>query len=323
VPRMAVLTPSYGPDLIAALTLHDSVLRHTGPDVIHHVVVPEEDRKRFEEHRSERLVVHSTREFIPDRYQSVYPLARRVGRWSALRRLAKVQAVDIRHPWPPLRGWMIQQLVKLAAPAVIDADVTVSIDSDSALIRMVGVETFISPAGQPLIHALPGGVTKDMDQHRGWLDTAGRLIGLPPVQPPWTDYITPIVAWHGDLVRALIARVSEATGRKDWREAVASLPTFSECMLYGRYVLEYLPAGTVIPVARPTSLTYWPNRPLLDNEVPGLLKAMTGRELAITIQSVSGTDPAVRARAIGLAEQRVAQPPGAGAPYPSPSWSPG
>ena len=97
--RLAGVTPSFGRDVHLFASLHRSVLRHTDPHVTHHVIVPPRDIRRVGEFEGPRCRIISESDLLP-------PWFCRLPRpgWSA----------NLRRPWPPVRGWVLQQALKFA-----------------------------------------------------------------------------------------------------------------------------------------------------------------------------------------------------------------
>src|SRR4051794_18560701 len=101
----AVLTPSYAPDYELCRELNRSVLEWTAPDVEHHLVVPRRDYEQFSQLGGTRTRVGTIDAFAPG---GMLPLPK-VNAW-----------LNARRPYPPIRGWVMQQVVKLAAAATLD-----------------------------------------------------------------------------------------------------------------------------------------------------------------------------------------------------------
>src|SRR3712207_3834500 len=85
---MAVLTPSYGPDVDLCWDLHDSVLAHAPEHVQHHIVVPKRDLAAFRRFQDGRTVLHTESEILP---RSFLPLP-----WVNF-------SINARRPFPPVR----------------------------------------------------------------------------------------------------------------------------------------------------------------------------------------------------------------------------
>src|SRR5262249_10336611 len=129
--------------------------------------------------------------------------------------------INLRRPWPPVRGWIMQQAVKLAAVSRLDAEVVLLADSDVVLVRPVRMDR-VTIDGQQSLFREEKGVTADMDRHVRWHTVARELLGLPPAPPPpLPDYVSPLNFWRPDVVRDLQQRIRVTTGR-DWLDAFNS-----------------------------------------------------------------------------------------------------
>ena len=105
----------------------------------------------------------------------------------------------------------------------------------------------------------PNQIDKRLPRHMIWHRVARALLGLPPAEPPYTDYISSPMAWDPTIVRQMLARVTATTGRP-WPTAIAGQLHFSECTLYGVFVDDVSRcAGQLIRLGRPA--------------VPGVLEA--------------------------------------------------
>jgi hypothetical protein len=88
------------------------------------------------------------------------------------------------------------------------------------------------------------------------------MLGLPPRDPPHTDYISAMPACDPGIVRLLLARVAATTGRP-WATAIAGQLHFSEWTLYRVFVDEGIgaPANSFVSDDR-LCLAYWDESPL-------------------------------------------------------------
>ena len=288
MPRLAIITPSYAPDFELCADLHRSVQALCPPTVEHHIVVPRGDLALFRGLGGERVQVHDVAEFLP---RSFLPLPG-VNGW-----------VNARRPFPPLRGWITQQIVKLAAAARLDADVALLVDSDIEFIRPVGPELFLRD-GVARFYRKPGAIDERLPRHVIWHHVARRLLGLPPAEPPFADYICWPAPWDPAVVRSLLARVEQVTGRP-WATAIGAQLHFSEEILYGVFVDEVLGAPAT-GYATDDMLC-----PEYSDEVPldeaGLRKFLDGtgpEDIAVMISAKSGTRLDLRRAAIAEATAR-------------------
>jgi hypothetical protein len=127
MPTLAVITPSYAPDLELCRDLNASVLAHTPASTVHYIITPQRDLSLFSALQGQRTHVWSVDQLIP-RYFVGLP---RANFW-----------LNLRRPVPPVRGWVMQQVVKLQVAAQIEADVLLSVDSDVVFVRPATAETF-------------------------------------------------------------------------------------------------------------------------------------------------------------------------------------
>ncbi|SER91290.1 hypothetical protein SAMN05443377_1188 [Propionibacterium cyclohexanicum] len=283
---LAIVTPSYRPDLQRFGRLHRSVLRHTGPDVHHFVLVPGPDVRHFRALESRRLTVLCQTDVIPGHFFSTAWFSR----IPHLPRGYRITSVNLARPWPPIRGWIQQQLVKIAFVAALETDVALMVDSDVVLVRSVEEATF-RRAEQVRHYRLPHGVSPAMHRHLGWRTTSARLLGLGAPSPDFADYNAGLISWSPRLVRALIDRI-EQQNDGPWARVLGSQLDLSEYFLYGEYLASQL-VGEEHYYCSTRSLchSYW-------NELtPGSVKSFVGSlaadDVALLVQSNSGTSEAV------------------------------
>jgi hypothetical protein len=279
---MVVITASYGPDIELFADLHASVLRHFPNDVNHYVVVPAGDLADFSRFAGPRCRVLSVSEFLPREVVDVPGL----NLW-----------LNIRSPWPPLRGWIVQQLVKIGLASDVDADAVVVADSDVVFIRPVSLNDFTRGSAVLLCRAV-GVITEDLPRHMIWVQRAHQLLGLPLGSPPYNDYVGNPVPWDRRLVSAMCDRVEEVTGRP-WTTAVGRNLHVSECMLYGTFV--DAASGGAHPAQAEQPLrchSYWDEVPL---DLPGAVDFLAGasdEDFAVMLSAKSATPLHVRRAAL-------------------------
>ena len=175
---LAVLTPSFGGDASLFADLHASVLANTGRSVVHHVVVPPSDVHLFREYAGPRCRVWTHRDLLPRRF---LPIPHASG-----------LALNLRRPWPPVRGWIVQQLMKMAGTAAIDARAVLLADSDSALVRFAAPPTSSRTTAGSGITARSAPSRPAWSRHILWHNVA-RSLRLPGVAvPPLPEYVSPI-----------------------------------------------------------------------------------------------------------------------------------
>jgi hypothetical protein len=274
---LAVLTPSFRGDAALFADLHESVLANTAPSVVHHVVVPPSDARLFRRYEGPRCRVLTHQDLLP-RYCVSVPYA------SGL-------TLNLRRPWPPVRGWVTQQIMKLAGTAAIDARAVLIIDSDAVLLREPTLDQFTHD-GRPWHFRVDRAVTADMERHLLWHNVARQLLGLEGVvSAPAPEYVSPITVWDPAVVRSLIEHIADATGR-NWIDAVAGELHISEFVLYGVFV-DYV-LGEMAPYEGPLCHNYYERVPLTPADARAFADQMPPNALGAMISSHSHTPQDLR-----------------------------
>lgn len=287
--RMAVITKSYAPDFELCMDLHRSVLDCTPDSVHHHIIVPRQDLKQFSRLANSRTIIRCDADFLPPSFIAL-PFGN--------------STVNLGRPFPPVRGWILQQVIKLAAVAASEDDVALVVDSDVEFVRSFSAETFVRD-GIVRFYRKPRAVTEQLPRHVAWQQTSRELLGLPPRDPPYADYISAMLACDPRIVRQMLQRVSDRTGRH-WATAIAGQFHFSEWTLYGVFVEEAIGAAvSSFASDDPLCLAYWGSAPLDLKGAADFLRGVQPTDVATMISAKSYTPLAVRRAA--LADYRTAQ----------------
>ena len=276
--QMVVVTPTYAPDLELFSDLHQSVLQRFPADVRHVAVVNEIDLPLFRRFEGPRCLVIGVRDVLP---RSVLALP-----------FTKLW-MNVRRPVPPLRGWIIQQLVKLAVANQMSERIIIMADSDLVFIRPVNVATF-APDEQARLYRLDEGVDDSLPRHLRWHRVAHDLLGLPAAPPPpLPDYVSSLNTWDRDVVNRMLRRVEEVTGRR-WLEAVGKELHFSEWTLYGVYADQFERAEHVTLTAESLCHSCWDHVPLTAERAASWLSSAGPDDVAYMISAKSHTPLSVR-----------------------------
>jgi hypothetical protein len=283
--ELAVITPTFRGDAEIFADLHRSVLEFTPEDTVHYVVVPPRDRTLFAQYEGPRCRVWTSSELLPKRYLHV-----RLGRLETF--------VNVARPWPPVRGWISQQAIKIAMTARLDARAVLLADSDVVLVRPVRAERFLLD-GQFSLYRDEKAVSADMERHVIWHRVARELFGLPPAPPPpLPDYVSPFNFWDPAVVRAMQEHIRKTTG-KGWLDAFTTQLHISEFILYGVFVDEVLGRSAPQPPASGSIChNYWERTPLDRGAGIAFAKGLPPEAVAMMISAKSGTTTDVRQAAI-------------------------
>jgi hypothetical protein len=290
---LAVITPSYRNDWQLFKDLHESVLVHTPDSVRHYVIVPNADVPLFSEVAGPRCVIISEESLYPRHFRPVSATVNRVmGLLPLVPSHARIAAINLKRPFHPIRGWIIQQAIKMEMCRRMDAEVLLLLDSDVVLIRKITATT-LKLKGRPRFYRLPGAVDARLPQHVQYHAISRKLLGLSPPRFPAPDYVSSFCVWDPLVLRAMLDRIEHATGQY-WMDAITAQPTFSEWTLYGVFVDEFV--NDVADIATESSLchSYWDPIPMSEEHVGEFLANTRPDDVAILIQSKSKTTMGVR-----------------------------
>jgi hypothetical protein len=289
---MSVITKSFAPDFDLCVDLHRSVLAYAPRSVDHRIIVPRTDLGRFRRLANSRTHVHCMADLLPRSFVTIHPSG---------------MTINLGRPFPPVRGWILQQVIKLAAIAKSTDDVVLVVDSDTEFVRPFTVETFVRN-GVVRFYRKPNEIDQEHPRHVIWHRVARALLGLPPAQPPYPDYISPMVACDPAIVRQMLARVTATTGLP-WATAIARQIHFSEWTLYGVFVDHFMGAqASAFASEEPLCLSYYETVPMDRGDAMRFLRQLQPADVAAMISSKSGTPLDVRRaafvdhRAAGIAD---------------------
>ncbi len=283
-----VVTPSYAPDFELCKDLHRSVLEHTAPAVVHTIVVPDRDHALFSTLAGPRCVIWRVSDLLPWRFLPIP----RANTW-----------LNLRRPLPPVRGWIMQQLVKIAAAARANATTVLLVDSDVILIRPVAADTFRKDDVLKL-YRKDAAIDARLPRHVIWHRTAERLLGLPPVNPPLPDYISAFNVWDRETMLALQKRIETVTGL-NWMDAIGSHLHFSEFILYGVFVDRVLGYPTNSRGSPSMHVcAYWEPRPLDLAAATAFVNSSGPDDVALMLSAKSRTPLQIRRAAFATLGQK-------------------
>ena len=191
----------------------------------------------------------------------------------------------------PVRGWLLQQLIKLAVAERLTADVLVHVDSDVVLLRPFSVSSIVDQNGRVRLFALPDAVDETLPHHIRWHRAAEKLLGIAPAGFPMPDFISSLVPWKRANALALLEHIQRTTGRH-WLRALAAVWDVSEYTLYGRFAQNVLgeSAGQFVSSSS-LCHDYYKRVPLSVPELEALLDRVGPDEVAVSLTAKAGMKP--------------------------------
>ena len=223
--KAGLVTVSYRGDLSLAIELCESVDRFVDAGLEHVLIVPSSDVGLFSPLATERRRIVTVESVLPASFRRVMRSFRlEIGPLS--RRFREMWLT----PTGLVRGWIMQQIVKLSSDAATTADIIVFADSDLAFVAPLTIDHLVR-GDRARLYLRPG-ETRENAAHRAWHTAAAKLLGLPTNDYFGADYIGNPISWRRDVLAKLKARVAEVSGRR-WQDALAATPALSEFILYG------------------------------------------------------------------------------------------
>ncbi|BDA82763.1 hypothetical protein Sa4125_03050 [Aureimonas sp. SA4125] len=204
----------------------------------------------------------------------------------------------------PLRGWHVQQLRRIAMAATMPEAVMISCDSDIVFVKPFDAAS-LQQGGAVAFHRVADAFSAlrepALGEHRAWSAKAGALLGIPHGQASDTGYIATLIAWRTDTARQMVARI-ESVGQRPYMASLAATRCLSECTIYGRFVdeVEGRPDRHA-PSQRNLCRIYWSGEAMTEAEIEGFAATMEPDQVAVGIQSFTGTGTGLIRRAAGLA----------------------
>jgi hypothetical protein len=284
---LAILTPSYAADFDRCRLLCESLDAFAEARRRHYILVADHDLAQF------RALEGPRRSVIPD--SALLPSWLKPVRrpFDSQRRHVWI-STSLRHQVRPLSGWHVQQLRKLAAAAVVDEDILVMADSDSVFVRPVTSDSFWRD-GRVRLYRNPGAILdgtaaaeSDMHRHAAWTRHAAKALGLPRPDFPADDFINNLVSWRKDRARETIGRIEETAGLP-LAAALGRAASMSEYQIYGAYVTGRLADAGHFDCPDPLSHTYWSGPALTPERARDFLDGLRPHQIAICVQSFTGT----------------------------------
>ena len=215
MPRsIAIFTKTYRADLTAFAELCDSI-DFFMPNTRHIVAVDTCDLELFQRFAKPNRELVDCGKFLPGLHEfSLF------GRRLWFTRSGRI-----------VRGWIHQQLAKLAIIAGLDVQAVVIVDSDARFVAPLDLAGIFDGERVRMFHK-PGAPSGPPEQSPKWHDAAAYALGLPIRGYTGADYISGAVIWSPDVVRAMLRHI-EISHDGEWLTPLLKPLRISEYVLYG------------------------------------------------------------------------------------------
>ncbi|NJK36306.1 MAG: hypothetical protein HC825_03745 [Oscillatoriales cyanobacterium RM1_1_9] len=264
-----LITPSYAPDFERCKLLSSSIEKFLPISVRHYIIVDRRDValfKSLENNRTEILIVEDV---IPWWIKRI-PLMK--NGWFSLKT-------------PPIRNWLLQQIIKLSVAKFVAEDVLMFVDSDVVFVRPLNPQQRFIQDGKVRFYREPNSIPSAWEGHYSWYQTSSKLLVAPMVDFPAPNYIGDLITWNKDNVLKLHDHLEKVSGRS-WVETIASTWNLSEYILYGMFVDYVLKdeANHFIDEKYP-GLQYFHTAQMSEQEIKNFLSGIESHHVTVMISA--------------------------------------
>ncbi|BAZ41072.1 hypothetical protein NIES4101_70340 [Calothrix sp. NIES-4101] len=263
-----IVTPSYAPDFERCRLLAWSLEAFAPASVKHYIIVPQRDLSLFRQIKQRNTEIITVESILPAWIQRL-PLLK--GWWLSFKHVL-------------VRGWIIQQIIKLSTAEFLREDIFIFADSDVAFIRPFDLNNFVSNSKVRLFR-VPAHIATQQRIGEKWHQTAHHLLGLPEINPPLPGYIGQIISWQRDNLLKLYNHI-ETVARRGWIETVCRHWHLSEYILYGIFVEHILQenCGHYYD-SKPICHEYWLTEEMSDEALQDFFASHIPEEIAVMISA--------------------------------------
>jgi hypothetical protein len=181
----------------------------------------------------------------------------------------------------PIRGWMIQQMLKIEVSRRAQEAAIMHVDSDVFFVRRFSADMAFAN-GKPQFFTVSGQTANPM--HSRWNAVCAKLLEADIPESFHNHYIENCVLWSPDMVRSMVARTEDVTGRSI-HDTICALRTISEYYLYGLFLDIVEGHGAVSPTDVSYCNSYWPASDDVSYDFKAHMAQMNPKHVALAIQS--------------------------------------
>lgn len=270
--KLAIVTPSYAPDFERCQLLCRSITRFVNPHPQHYLIVDADDLELFSSLENEHTKIITVESIIPSWLKKL-PIKRNM--WVSWKTI-------------PIRGWILQQIIKISVAQQMSEDIAMFVDSDVFFVRDFDLNKLLRD-DKTRLFCNPQGNEVQKQMHLKWHKSASKLLGLETVNPEIPDYIGNLITWKKKHVQQMCSHIEKVTG-KDWMIAVGNSWHFSEYTLYGTFIQQVLGKKSEhCSEANTLSLDYWHEKSMSREEIKHFRTHLEPNQFAIMISAKSGT----------------------------------
>lgn len=295
---LVLLTCSMARDIDIFDVLARSVDRHVDADIRHTVIVPGKDRAAFRRFATDRREIVAQESVLPMR---LFALPRQLAALSFLSGALR-RPLYLTPRFQVVRGWMLQQILKIEFARRSTARAVMHVDSDVFFVRRLSTADAFDAGGKIRFFHAPA--SRPIAAHRPWIEAAAGCLGVPVPAGFATHYIENCVLWSTDLTRRMAAQIEAAHGRP-YHDEILRHPTISEYFIYGLYADLIAQGEGLATETESFCNSFWPDAADAPFDLDRQLAQMTPKHCALAVQSTHDFPVSERARSFETATRTL------------------
>ena len=187
----------------------------------------------------------------------------------------------------PVRGWVKQQLIKLAIGEHLNEDYFLIVDSDIFFIKPFQLEDYVLAGKYPFYREDNEELSQMFKQ---WNKVAGHLLDYQAWESVRTCYVGPCIFWSKKYLQLLLQHI-ENICQRSWQEAVCRHLHISEYTIYGIFVDFILSEDLKnhYPFEKECTLNHYEEKPLSLVDLENLAAQKEEHHMGAMISAKSGT----------------------------------
>lgn len=213
-----LVTPTYAPDFSRCEAMLKSSARYVSGVNQHLILIDEPDWALFKPLESANVKLACKSEYLPTAISRI-PFQKR---WWLTRCSL------------PVRGWILQQIVKLAVAAQSRADSVSFIDSDVLFVKPFHLDRLWHEGQLRLFRDVRGPKQYRNIRYRNWYSFACNALDLGKPEHQHSAFISQLASMRPELVRRLFTKL-ETSFQRPWYQILLNRLDFSEYTLYGLF----------------------------------------------------------------------------------------
>ena len=247
-------------------------------DFKHLVIVPKCDTKYFQKFANQNRDIVAQEELLPRNLLMLTDFGKILPKVSKRFR----RPIYLDRNFKMLRGWIIQQLLKLEATRLSDTQAVMHIDSDVLFFRdMQNKDMFIE--GKPIIFHVDRHSTDQTNPI--WTASAEKILNQKSDEDSEGNYVENCIVWDTQIVRDMIDHI-EAVHGAGLFEVLSKQKSISEYQTYGIFSGPYVANGQLRAIKTSICNSIW-EPGSYEDYMKSVEMNMDPRHCAIGIQSTT------------------------------------